>query len=34
LDGRATAYLCRGFACQQPVTDPAALGEQLAASAR
>ena len=34
LDGRATAYLCRGFACQQPVTDPAALGEQLTASAR
>jgi uncharacterized protein YyaL (SSP411 family) len=34
LDGRATAYLCRGFACQQPVTDPVALGEQLAASDR
>ena len=34
LDGRATAYVCRGFACQQPVTDPVALAEQLTASAR
>jgi len=25
LDGRATAYLCRGLACEQPVTGPEAL---------
>jgi uncharacterized protein YyaL (SSP411 family) len=24
-DGRATAYVCRGFACQRPVTDAAEL---------
>jgi uncharacterized protein YyaL (SSP411 family) len=29
LDGRATAYVCRGFACQRPVTDAAALAGQL-----
>jgi hypothetical protein len=27
LDGRATAYLCRSFSCQKPLTDP----EQLSA---
>jgi uncharacterized protein YyaL (SSP411 family) len=32
-DGRATAYVCREFACQAPVTDRAALIEQLAALA-
>jgi len=30
-DGRATAYVCRGFACQQPVTEPDALAAQLGA---
>jgi uncharacterized protein YyaL (SSP411 family) len=29
VDGRATAYVCEHFACQRPVTDPAALAEQL-----
>ena len=30
-DGRAQAYLCRGQTCSAPVTDPAALGDLLAA---
>ncbi len=30
--GRATAYVCRDFACDLPVTDPHALLEQLEAS--
>lgn len=29
LDGQATAYVCRNYACQQPVTTPEALAEQL-----
>jgi len=29
LDARATAYVCRGFVCQAPVTDPQALADQL-----
>jgi uncharacterized protein YyaL (SSP411 family) len=28
-DGRATAYVCRSFACREPVTTPDALAEQL-----
>ena len=28
-DGRATAYVCRGYVCDEPVTDPRLLWEQL-----
>ena len=31
-EGRATAYLCRGFACQAPTTDPGELTRQLEAA--
>ena len=31
VDGRATAYVCRGFVCLRPLTDPAALGAALLA---
>jgi uncharacterized protein YyaL (SSP411 family) len=30
-DGRATAYLCREFACEAPTNEPAELARQLAA---
>ncbi len=30
LGGRATAFVCRDFACRQPVTQPEALAAQLA----
>ncbi len=30
IDDRATAYVCRNFACENPVTTPEALLEQLA----
>ena len=33
-DGRATAYVCRGFVCDEPTTEPARLGAQLEAAAR
>ena len=31
LDGRPTAFVCRGFACRQPVQEPEALAALLAA---
>ena len=33
-EGRATAYVCRHYACDEPATDPAPLGEQLERAAR
>ena len=30
-DGRATAYACRGYACDEPTIDPERLVEQVAA---
>jgi hypothetical protein len=33
INGRATAAVCYNFACRLPVTDPAELAEQLAATA-
>jgi len=32
IDGRTTAYVCRNFTCEQPVTDAAALEERLTSS--
>jgi uncharacterized protein YyaL (SSP411 family) len=29
IDGKATAYVCRHFACRQPVTTPEALAAEL-----
>ena len=29
IDGRATAYVCEGFSCRLPVTDPDTLADQL-----
>lgn len=29
IDGKAAAYVCRGFVCERPVIDPAALTTQL-----
>jgi len=30
MDGKATAYVCTGFACRRPTTDIAEMMEQLA----
>ena len=29
IDGKATAYVCQNYTCQQPVTEPEALRQQL-----
>jgi hypothetical protein len=29
IDGKATAYVCEGFVCKQPVNDPKVLAEQM-----
>ena len=34
LNARATAYVCRGFVCDRPVNDAAALFDQLSAAIR
>ena len=34
IDHRATAYVCRGYACDKPVTDAESLAEQLENAAR
>jgi hypothetical protein len=34
LNGVATAYVCRGYTCDAPTTDPDKLSEQLASAAR
>ena len=31
IDGRVTAYLCEGFVCRAPTTDPTELARQLEA---
>jgi hypothetical protein len=29
IENRATGYVCRGYVCDRPATDPATLGAQL-----
>ena len=31
-DGRATAYVCEGYTCQNPTTDPERLARQIGIS--
>jgi uncharacterized protein YyaL (SSP411 family) len=33
VDGKATAYVCRNFACRLPTTDPSVLASQLGSAA-
>jgi uncharacterized protein YyaL (SSP411 family) len=32
VDGQAAAYVCRGFSCERPLADPAALIQRLQAA--
>jgi uncharacterized protein YyaL (SSP411 family) len=34
LNGRPTAYVCRGYSCDRPVTEPDALSDQLGNAAK
>ena len=34
VDNKPTAYVCRGYACDKPVTNPDALSDQLESAAR
>ena len=34
VDGKATAYVCRAYTCDKPVTEPAALSGQLENAAK
>jgi len=34
VDGKATAYVCRDFRCEQPLTDPGSLAAMLAPDTR
>jgi uncharacterized protein YyaL (SSP411 family) len=34
VDGRPTAYVCRAYSCDKPVTEPDALTDQLDNAAR
>ena len=34
VDGKPTAYVCRSYSCDRPVTEPVALSEQLENAAR